>query len=45
MLTEIEMDTIAEKYIAEMGDRTKIDLVLLPEYAIKKEYGKYRMMN
>lgn len=40
MLTEIEMDALAKKYIAEMSERIKIELTLLTEYEIKKEYGK-----
>jgi hypothetical protein len=39
MLTENEMNIIAEKYVSEIVDRTSINLIVLYDYTIKKKYG------
>jgi Immunity protein 35 len=39
MLTEKQMDVIAEKYIEEESSGTNRVLMLLPEFEIKKAYG------
>lgn len=45
MLTEIEMDRLAEKYISEISGRTQIDISLLKEHTKKKQYGNIYFYN
>ena len=45
MLTENEMDAIAEKYINEESSGTSHEFVLIKKSQIKKEYGKIYYYN
>ncbi|GAB2829212.1 hypothetical protein [Ferruginibacter profundus] len=45
MLTEKEMDEIAEKYIADMFEGTSKEVILLHEFTLKKNYGNIYVYN
>jgi oxalate decarboxylase/phosphoglucose isomerase-like protein (cupin superfamily) len=45
MLTEKEMDAIAEKYILEESNGTNYELILIKKSEVKKEYGKIYYYN